>query len=125
MNIVIQIGEDARTVLVLPVECAGAAAQIMAQGKVFERDGYYANSGWVPAKTGVQISYKEGSEFAPTDPKVAELSKQLQDKNSEWAKEYNARRELEAKVASLQSTIETMTSAVPCAMRSESTAAET
>lgn len=110
----ITISDNDRTALVLPVEHAGLAASLLASARVYEREGYYSTSGWKPAEKGIQIAYGDGDEFAPTHPKVAEAEKALEQKSSDWYKEYNARNKAEKELAETKAALAALQAAVTC-----------
>ena len=55
MKIKITLAGNDRTAIILPVESAGVAAQLLASATVWERDGYSSTSGWKQAESGIQI----------------------------------------------------------------------
>lgn len=114
----ITIGDNDRTALVLSVEHAGVAASLLASAKVFERDGYYSTSGWKEAEKGINLSYGSFDEFAPSHPKVVAAEKALEQKNSDWYKEYMARQAAEKKLAEVETALQVLKDATTC-VRSE------
>jgi Tfp pilus assembly protein FimV len=110
----ITIAGNDRTAVVLPVEQAGVAASLMANARVYERDGYYSTSGWKPAEDGIQIAYGDGDEFAPSHPKVVAAEKALEEKNSDWAKEYTARNKAEKELAEARAALAALQAATVC-----------
>lgn len=120
----ITLSDNDRTAIVLPVEHAGLAASLLAEATVFERDGYYASSGWKPAEKGIQIAYGDGEEFAPTNPKVAEAEEALAKKNSEWYEQYKKRETAERELAETRAALSALQATVTCTVNEPETVTE-
>ena len=114
MKILITVGGNDRLVIALPVEHAGVVATLLANASVYERDGYYSTSGWKQAEDGVRIAYSDGADLEPTHPKVAEIQKELSQKNSDWYKEYNAHQAAEKKLAETEAALAALQSVTTC-----------
>lgn len=114
MKIKITIGGNENTAIVLPIEHAGLASQLLAQAEIYERDGYYASSGWKKAEKGVQISYTEATELEPTHPKVEEAEKEAAKQRSAWYAEHQKRQALEKQLADLSARLEAIQSVTVC-----------
>ena len=116
MKIQITLADNDRTVLLLPIDCAGLAAELMARAQVMERDGYYSTSGWKPAEKGVQLTYVQDNEIGPTDPKVEEAEKRASESNSRWYAEQQKRAAVEKEAAELRAQLEGIRSVTTCAV---------
>lgn len=110
MKIKITVGGNDRIAIILPSDCAGLAAELMARATIFERDGHYSTSGWKRAEEGVRIEYTEGGELEPTHPLVEKAQKEASEKSSQWYAEYTKNQkltkeldELKAQLAGIQS----------------------
>ena len=114
MMIKITVGNDNRAI-VLPSECAGLAAEIMAKATVYERDGYYSTSGWKVAEEGVCISYTTGSELEPTHPKVTEAQKQYSEANSARWEEHRKREAAEKELTETKAALAALQAVTVCA----------
>jgi hypothetical protein len=114
MNIIITIGDNDRTALVLPANSATALLECLATAKVFKRDGYYASSGWKPSAKGVAITYSDGAEFQPTDPRVAKAEKETEEQRSNWYKEHTRREALEKELAESKAALEAIKAVTVC-----------
>jgi hypothetical protein len=113
MKIKSTVGNDNRAI-VLPVECAGLAAEIMAKATVYKRDGYYSTSGWKVAEEGICISYTTGTELEPTHPKVEEAQKQYSEANSARWEEHRKREAAEKELAETKAALAVLQSTVTC-----------
>lgn len=116
MKIKITIGGNDRTAIILPIESAGLAAEIMALATIYERDGYYSTSGWNRTKNGVCIEYTEETELEPAHPLVIEAQKDAEKQRSEWYSEYQKRQDLEKQLAEVQAKLEGIQSVTSCTM---------
>jgi len=114
MKIQITLADNDRIALLLPIECAPIAAQLMASAEIMERDGYYATSGWKRAEKGVQITYVQDGEIGPTDPKVEDAEKRASESNSRWYAEQNKRVAAEKDAAELRAQLEGIRSVTQC-----------
>ena len=114
MNIIITIAGNDRTALVLPATSATALLECLANARVFERDGYYQSSGWKPAEKGVAITYGDGKEFAPADPRVVEAEKQTDEHRSNWYKEVKKREAIEKELAESKAALAAIQSVTVC-----------
>lgn len=110
MKIKITVGGNDRIAIILPSDCAGLAAELMARATIFERDGHYSTSGWKRAEEGVRIEYTEGGELEPTHPLVEKAQKEASENSSQWYAEYTKNQkltkeldELKAQLAGIQS----------------------
>lgn len=120
----ITLSDNDRTAIVLPVQHAGLAASLLAEATVYERDGYYASSGWKPAEKGIQIAYGGGEEFAPTHPKVAEAEEALAKKNSEWYEQYKKRETAERELSETRAALSALQATVTCTVNEPETVTE-
>lgn len=114
MKIKITIGGSDRTAIILPSECAGLAAELMARAAIFERDGYHSTSGWKRTEEGVRIEYTEGSELEPTHPLVEKAQKEASEKNSRWYAEYTKNQKLTKELDDLKAQLAGIQSVTSC-----------
>lgn len=115
MKIKITLGtEHGGRFLVLGVEHAALAAQLMAAATVYERDGYYATSGYKVADEGVCITYTSGNELEPTNEQTKKAQEEARQANSRWSEQYHKANELEQQVATLQAKLDELRRATTC-----------
>lgn len=114
MKIKITIGGQDGTALILPIECAGLAAEVLAKGTVYQRDGYYSTSGWKKSEDGVRIEYTEAAELEPTHPKVAEAQKETEQHRKYWMDECSKTRKLEKELAESKAALAALQSVTTC-----------
>lgn len=114
MKIKITIGGNDRTAIILPADCAGLAAELMARAIIFERDGYHSTSGWKRAEEGVRFEYTEGGELEPTHPLVEKAQKDADQKQGMWLREYTKNQELQKQLDALQAQLAGIQSVTSC-----------
>jgi hypothetical protein len=114
MKLKITIGDHDRTAIVLPIEHAGLAAQLLSNATIFTQAGYYGDGPWEVAKQQIRIEYTDEETLAPATKRELDAIKRAEDKNSDWAKEYSRARDLEKQVGELKAALETLQSAVVC-----------
>jgi hypothetical protein len=114
MKLKITIGEHDRTAIVLPIEHAGLAAELLSNATIFTQTGYYGDGPWEISKQQIRIEYTAEETLAPATKRELDAIKRADDKNSEWAKEYTKARDLEKQVGELKTALETLQAAVVC-----------
>jgi hypothetical protein len=104
-RIKVTLGDNDRIALVLPADEAGAFVALLSRGAVFERDGYYAHSGWkIPEKT-IDIQFTDGAEFVELDPKVKAAQKEYEEANNARWEEHRKREAVEKELAEAKAAI--------------------
>lgn len=114
MKIKITVGGNDRIAIILPSDCAGLAAELMARATIFERDGHYSTSGWKRAEEGVRIEYTEGGELEPTHPLVEKAQKEASEKSSQWYAEYTKNQKLTKELDDLKAQLAGIQSVTSC-----------
>lgn len=116
MQIKVTLGDNDRLAIVLPADYAGQFAELLSRATIFEREGYYAHSGWKEAEKGVQLQFVDGTEFAPVDTKLAAAQKQYEDSNSERWAEHSKRQAAEKERDQLRAALDAVKAAGSCRM---------
>lgn len=114
MKIRITLAGNDRTVLILPLESAGIAAQLLASAAVFERDGYYSTSGWKRSEEGIRIEYTDAAELEPTSEATKKAQEEGAKHQKQWLDEYNKRTGLEKQVIELSAALEELRARTVC-----------
>lgn len=121
MKLKITIGDHDRTAIVLPIEHAGLAAQLLSNATIFTQTGYYGDSPWEVAKQQIRIEYTDEETLAPATKRELDAIKRAEERNTEWSKQYSKASALEKEVATLRASLETLQASVVCTVQPEPT----
>lgn len=114
MKLKITIGENDRVAIVLPIEHAGLAAQLLSNATVYHQTGYYGNSPWEVSEKQVRIEYTDEETLAPATKRELEAIDAVSKKNTEWAAQYSKANQLQKQVDELTASLKTLQGSVVC-----------
>jgi hypothetical protein len=114
MKIKIKIGENETTFLVLDIEHAAAAAILLANAKLYEREGYGASATLKRVTEGLSLEFIADRTLEPVDPEVIEARKEAEKQRSEWAVEYRARQKAEGELSAAKAALAALQAVTVC-----------
>lgn len=93
MKILIKLDQNDSNFIALPLHCAAAAAELLANAKLYSREGWSSPATYKPSEQALSIEYVEDTRLDPPDPKLIEANDELQKAR---ARSYDIGREKEA-----------------------------
>lgn len=112
MKLIIEVPSN--TSIELPVEMAGIAASLMASGRAVVREGWNTPARYKPCDEGLTLSYVADDRVQPETEREADLARQLNAKNAEWAKAYTAGNEKDKTIKAMQEQLDLLKQATVC-----------